>query len=276
MAMQMKVETVTPELAAHYLKRNVDNYRKISKTKVAQYAAEMKAGKWQLNGEAIMFDEEGKLKNGQHRLAAVIAAGIPVKMAIVNGVGNDVTIYDVGSMRTTNQIALASGCGDITKIETAAGTAVVGRFNTVTKGVVIEWLKGHYEELKRAYMVCGANNRSRLTARTSCVLACYLMLRRNMIKSYEAEVFYKVFGSGNTVGSDGYQASPALVARRMIEERYKGTASDKKSIREQTEILVLAMMDFHEGKIRQMNYQLREPMKCLEIMDAIRKEDGLA
>ena len=37
MAMQMKVETVTPDLAAHYLKRNVDNYRKISKTKVAQY-----------------------------------------------------------------------------------------------------------------------------------------------------------------------------------------------------------------------------------------------
>lgn len=40
--------------------------------------------------------------------------------------------------------------------------------------------------------------------------------------------------------------------------------------------LVLAMMDFNEGKTRQMNYQLREPMKCLEIMDAIRKEDGLA
>lgn len=276
MAIEMRVETVTPELAAHYLKRNVDNYRKISKTKVAQYAAEMTAGKWQLNGEGIMFDEEGKLKNGQHRLAAVIAAGIPVKMTIVTGVDNDVTIYDVGSMRTTNQIALASGCGDITKIETAAGTAIVGRFNTVTKGVVIEWLKGHYEELQRAYRVCGANKRTRLTGRTSCVLACYLMLRKNLIKNYEAEVFFEVFGSGNTVGSDGYQASPALVARRMIEERYKGTASDKKSIREQTEILVLAMMDFREGKTRQMNYQLREPMKCLEIMDAIRKEDGLA
>lgn len=276
MAMQMKVETVTPDLAAHYLKRNVDNYRKISKTKVAQYAAEMKAGKWQLNGEGIMFDEEGKLKNGQHRLAAVIAAGIPVKMTIVTGVGNDVTIYDVGSMRTTNQIALASGCGDITRIETAAGTAIVGRFNTVTKGVVIEWLKGHYEELKRAYRVCGANSRSRLSSRTACVLSTYMMLRNQRIKSYEAEIFFKVFSSGNTVGADGYESSPALVARRMFEERYKGNASDKKSIREQTEILVLAMMDFHEGKTRQMNYQLREPMKCLEIMDAIRKEDGLA
>lgn len=276
MAIQMKVEQVTPEKAAHYLKRNVDNYRKLSKTKVAQYAAEMKAGKWQLNGEGIMFDEEGKLKNGQHRLAAIIMAGIPVEMTIVTGVGNDVTIYDVGSMRTTNQIALASGCGDITKIETAAGTAIVGRFNTVTKGVVIEWLKGHYEELKRAYRLCGANNRTRLTSRTACVLACYLMLRQGKIKSYEAEVFFKVFGSGNTVGADGYQASPALVARRMIEERYKGTASDKKSIREQTEILVLAMQDFRDSKTRQLNYQLKEPMKCLEIMDAIRKEDGLA
>lgn len=276
MAMQMKVETVTPDLAAHYLKRNVDNYRKISKTKVAQYAAEMKAGKWQLNGEGIMFDEEGKLKNGQHRLAAVIAAGIPVKMTIVTGVGNDVTIYDVGSMRTTNQIALASGCGDITKIETAAGTAIVGRFNTVTKGVVIEWLKGHYEELKRAYRVCGANSRSRLSSRTACVLSTYMMLRKQRIKSYEAEIFFKVFSSGNTVGADGYEASPALVARRMFEERYKGNASDKKSIREQTEILVLAMTDFCKSSKRHMNYQLKEPMRCLELMDDIRKEDGLA
>ena len=59
MAMKMRTEMVTPELAAHYLKRNVDNYRKISKAKAALYAEEMKAGNWQLNGEAIVFDKTG-------------------------------------------------------------------------------------------------------------------------------------------------------------------------------------------------------------------------
>ena len=122
----------------------------------------------------------------------------------------------------------------------------------------------------------GANSRSRLSSRTACVLSTYMMLRKQRIKSYEAEIFFKVFSSGNTVGADGYEASPALVARRMFEERYKGNASDKKSIREQTEILVLAMTDFCKSSKRQMNYQLKEPMRCLELMDEIRKEDGLA
>ena len=272
--MQMRQEMVTPELAAHYLKRNVDNYRKISKAKVGQYAAEMKAGKWQLNGEGIMFDEEGKLKNGQHRLAAVIAAGIPVEMTIITGIANDVTMYDVGATRTTNQIALASGCGDITKIETAAGTAIVSRFGTATKGVVVQWLQGHWEELRRASRICRGNGKEKLTGRTSCVLATYLMLRKEAIKSYEAEVFYKAFSSGNTVGTDGYEVSPALVARRQFVDSYSGSQSSH-SIKEQVEILVRAMMDFHDGKKRQLNYRVQEPMKCLEIIDGIRKEDGL-
>lgn len=274
--MEMRVENVTPEKATHYLKRNVDNYRKISRAKVALYAEEMKAGKWQLNGEAIMFDETGKLKNGQHRLAAVILAGIPVQMTIITGVADDVTIYDNGQNRSTKQMAQASGYGDISGTEAAVATAFVGNFgNKVPKGVVLDWLKDRYGEVNRAYRVCGASNRRNLASRVGCVLTTYFFLRDDMMKSYEIEVFFKVFNSGNIIGTDGYEPSPALVARRMFEERYRGMAMDKRSLMEQVEILMTALTDFKKGNTRQMNYKVTEPMKCVQVMNRLRKADGL-
>lgn len=278
MAMQMQVEKITPELAAKYLKHNTDNYRKISKSKVQSYAAEMKAGKWQLNGEGITFDETGKLKNGQHRLAAIILANVPIDMTVIRGVADNVTIYDTGMTRTTAQMAQASNCGDITKLECSVGNAIVGRFDNrgTSKGILLDWLQKHCEELKRAYRLTGATGRKSLSSRTSCVLASYMMLRSKEMKSYEIETFYKVFSSGNTVGTDGYEPSSALVARRMFEERYKGIATNGKTIREQTEILLYAMQDFSKSKKRQLNYQIKEPLKVLEMVDAIRKEDGIA
>jgi len=281
MAIEMRTERVTPTKAAHYLKRNVDNYRKISRAKAALYAEEMKAGKWQLNGEAIQFDESGKLKNGQHRLAAILIAGkddpdFGVDMVIMTGVADDVTIYDNGMNRSTKQMAQASGYGDISGTEAAVAAVFVGNFSSkVPKGVVLDWLKDHYAEINRAYRICGANNRRNLASRVGCVLTTYMLLREDTLKSYEIETFFKVFNSGNVVGTDGYEPSPALVARRMFMERYKGMPVDKRSLTEQVEILMTALMDFKKGNKRQLNYKVSEPMRCVAVMDRLRKADGM-
>ena len=79
------VETITPEQAAVYLERKATN-RKLSNATVIQYAQIMKAGKWLLNGEAIKFDTNGRLNDGQHRLAGVIKAGVPIQTLVVRGV----------------------------------------------------------------------------------------------------------------------------------------------------------------------------------------------
>ena len=274
--MEMKVEKITPEMAAKYLKRNVDNYRRISKSKVAQYAAEMKAGKWQTNGEGIMFAQDGKLKNGQHRLAAILQAGIPVEMAVITGVPDDVTIYDVGSNRSTVQIAQASGCDGMTRLEAAVGTAVVSRIGTPpSKGQILDYLKAHEGELNRAYRITNGGRKG-YSRRMGVVLAAYLMLRLNKMPSYEIEVFVKIFNSGNTVGADGYEPSPALVARRMCDDRFKNNYGTYAAQRDLTEVMVLAMTDFHSGKARQMNYQLKEPMRSLALLDELRSKDGIA
>ena len=275
MAIEMKVETVTPEIAAKYLKRNVDNYRKISKARAMIYAEEMKAGKWQLNGEPVVFGANGVLKDGQHRLAAVMMSGTPVKMTIITGVDDDVNIFNNGMNRSTKQMAAASGMNDITSTEAATATVIVGNFDSkVPRGKVLDYIQRHYAEINRAYRVCGAQGK-KLSKRVGCVLATDMMLRMQDAKSYDLEVFFSIFNSGNVIGADGYDVSSALVARRIFEERYKGNASNKRTLMEQCEIILMAVSDFIRGKKRQMNYQIREPMTCASLMKRMRKEDGL-
>lgn len=277
--MEMKVEKITPEMAVRYLKKNVDNYRRISKAKVNLYAEEMRAGKWQLNGEAICFDKSGKLKNGQHRLAAIAQVGkedpkFSLEMAVITGVDDDVVVYDNGMMRSTKQMAQASGMGDVSGTEAACAAWIIGDFsNRVPKGKTLAWLQDHYADLRRAYRICGANNNKNLSSRVGCVLTTFMVLQTEEMKSYELEIFFKVFNSGNIVGTDGYEPSSALVARRQFMERYKAMPMDKRALMEQVEILLKALKDFKKGTPRQLNYQVREPMSCVDMMRKIRTAD---
>ena len=82
------IETITPEAAQAYLMKNVGN-RQLSKITVASYAQLMRDGLWEVNNDAISFNANGRLLNGQHRLSAVIEAGVPVKFFVVRGLATD-------------------------------------------------------------------------------------------------------------------------------------------------------------------------------------------
>lgn len=95
-----QVETITPETAREYLKFNTVN-RPFNKITVDYYADQMKKGQWLLNGEAICFADGGVLINGQHRLNAVIKAGVPIQTLVVRGVSQQSFItFDNGRSRT--------------------------------------------------------------------------------------------------------------------------------------------------------------------------------
>lgn len=83
MTISAKIETITPELAEQYLKLNFKSNRKLSMTAVGKYVKIMKAGKWNVNCDAIGFDELGRLINGQHRLTGVVKFGAPVDFLVV-------------------------------------------------------------------------------------------------------------------------------------------------------------------------------------------------
>lgn len=100
---------ITPEIAAEMLKHNCDN-RPISQAFVRSYADTLKRNEWMLNGEDIIFDKEGHIINGQHRLQAIIASGCTVRMGIKRGVEPKAfTTYDNGRNRTGGQLLQMQG-----------------------------------------------------------------------------------------------------------------------------------------------------------------------
>lgn len=111
--MQYAVETITPQKAREYFNTSQGEgkkFRPISQQFVHSYADTMKRGRWMENGEPIVFDTNGDLTNGCHRMLAVEEAGIPVRFLVVRGVDPEAfTTYDNGRHRTVGQLLCMQG-----------------------------------------------------------------------------------------------------------------------------------------------------------------------
>lgn len=99
---QLKAEVILvgPDLAHKWLGKNTHN-RKAKDGRIASYAADMRAGKWDLNGEAIKIDRNGKILDGQNRLYAVIESNCEVLMLVITGLPPETQeSMDSGAVRT--------------------------------------------------------------------------------------------------------------------------------------------------------------------------------
>lgn len=102
------IETITPEKAREYFNTSIGEGKKprpVSKTYIQSYADTMRKGRWMLNGVPIIFDTNGNLIDGCHRMLAVEKAGIPVAFEVRRGVSAEAfTTYDCGRHRTLGQL----------------------------------------------------------------------------------------------------------------------------------------------------------------------------
>lgn len=83
--MKTTIEDITPAIAKRYLESNKDN-RVVRRGWVEFLANVIREGGWILTHQGIAFDEDGVLRDGQHRLLAIIEANIGVRMAVWRGV----------------------------------------------------------------------------------------------------------------------------------------------------------------------------------------------
>lgn len=117
------VETITPQKAMEYLKTSKGN-RNISKPVVKSYALTMKSGGWMLNGEPIVFDQDGHLINGHHRLYAIIESGVPIESFVTRGVSDKAYVtFDCGRHRTIGQLIGMQGVKHYNSISSTVTTA---------------------------------------------------------------------------------------------------------------------------------------------------------
>jgi hypothetical protein len=81
----MAVCRIGPVAAAELLKRNFKN-RNLKTNTIDAYARDMRNRAWLLTHQAIAFDTEGNLIDGQHRLQAIVASKATVLMLVITGI----------------------------------------------------------------------------------------------------------------------------------------------------------------------------------------------
>jgi hypothetical protein len=113
------VEIVTPALAAEWLVGNTHN-RSMKNAAIERFAKDIRAGLWDLNGESIKFNGDGRLLDGQNRLQAVVLADAPIATVVVRGIAPETQeTIDMGVPRSLADVLKLRG--EVSCIDLAAG-----------------------------------------------------------------------------------------------------------------------------------------------------------
>jgi hypothetical protein len=149
-------ELVTPERAAELLETNTAN-RGLRLEAVHAYARDIAEGRWMVTGESIKIDWTGRLIDGQHRLAAVVEAGVPVSMLVISGLDPIVQrVIDVNVRRTAGDALRMLGVErNVYEVASAARLAIVfdrgdaRRYGTIrsttSHAEIFAWVEAHPE-----------------------------------------------------------------------------------------------------------------------------------
>lgn len=104
------VEVITPELAKRYLECKNTKNRNLREAAVSQMQKDMAEGRWELTGQPIIFDSNGRVIDGHHRLNAIANGSVAVPILVVrNARPEAVRRVDTGSSRTAANIAQMDG-----------------------------------------------------------------------------------------------------------------------------------------------------------------------
>ena len=205
---------ITPYLASILLGANISN-RPLSEMTVKAYALEMKKGKWVMNGQGIVISNKGILRDGQHRLQAVIEANVGVKMLVSSGVDDAAyKTLDTGQKRTAGQIfaiegfkygnAISGGIKEYLayKKRLSMKQRLVG-VNFVSNEEVFEWaIRYGKDKIEELANLTGQYYKENRFLGPSQILGCILVLDeiypRSVWKTFMDKAFFGVGVANNT------------------------------------------------------------------------------
>lgn len=264
-----QVEMITPEKAMEYLERNTANYRKLSMAKVLPMAEDMRKGRWQLNGETIVFGMNGTLKDGQHRLKAIVESGVTVPVLVAREVDDNVDIFDCGGGRTIQQWGSAKGQPLSTQAAAIAGIVVRGFRGNAPRGVLQGYIDRHIDDLREAVRIASLGKSKPIGRKGSIALCVYIARRFNLLNDDSLEAFFRIFNTGVSDPSVT-NSSPAQISSRQIMTKIIGGGAGAQE--KQVCVILQALMDFRKGRSRKNDYP-HNP-KMLDYVTEIRKQEG--
>lgn len=187
---------ITPEKAAELLKGNTNN-RHLSKSRVADLAAQMKNDKWLCNGDTIRVSTTGRLLDGQHRLSAIIESKTTQKMLLVTGLPETVfTTIDVGAVRRSGDFLQIDGFSNTNALAAAALTMICyersgNPFNDKPNGVrvsktdIVEYCQNHPEIVENTDYVANRRKLNKVFSGSALAMALTIFSQQNRKKALE-------------------------------------------------------------------------------------------
>jgi hypothetical protein len=262
-----RVQTITPARAAEYLERNTAN-RPLTRRTVREFAEAMRRGEWRVTHQGIAFDTEGALVDGQHRLAAVVEADIPVEMTVFTDVpAGAFDVLDTGKRRNAADVLAIEGEKSATMLAAMVRTVWLyenrpeinwsGGTASVTNHQIVATLDEHPK--LRDYVGVG----EQIAAATGMIksaagAASYLVARANT-GTHLAPWFEGIIdGAGLSKGD------PRLLFRRVMFAHTRKQAGQVLRRRETREHVTLYLKAFNAwitgSQLTQLRYTPREPV----------------
>lgn len=165
--MKTSIEKITPEGAKQMLMLNIGN-RKLRKSHVAKLASSISRGDWLVTHQGIALAPDGRILDGQHRLAAIVAANVPASMMVARDCDpHTFVVLDQGAKRTYGDAISRRGT-EVSVLRWAIGFSKDGNPDNNVKIVSVsevaegvDWFGPHID---RVMASCSVINKTRTSA----------------------------------------------------------------------------------------------------------------
>lgn len=218
--MKVAIETITPELAAEYLKANTNN-RPCAPARVAFLAGAMRRGEWMDNGDAIRFGADGVLLDGQGRLKACVASGMSFTSLVVRDLPREsFKTMDIGKKRNVADMFAIDGEKNTAKLARALRFLLMYESGSFSGSM---YTPQQLEEALRRHpgmrnWIATSSQMYRVTGHAAIVLAvCYL---GSVTRPQAAEEFMRLMVDG--AGLE--KGSPVLTLRDRLQQDRAATS----------------------------------------------------
>lgn len=253
------IEEVTPERAKEWLESTNTGNRRLRKNQVLALARDMADGNWLFTSDPIKFDWNGVLRDGQHRLAAIVESGKTIPLTVVRGLDpSSQAAMDIGSRRLAyDALKLRGVDGDMKNAAAIARSIFMfdkGRVPTHLE--TIRFVEEHEEELADAVSVSEMVRRSGQLTGGSFYGSAYHLLAR--IDRDQAGDFFEKLASG----AELEKGSPILLLRKHLSKGLPfGFGRGAWHLRQNLSLVFYAWNAWRDGKeLHQMRLPKESPV----------------
>jgi hypothetical protein len=179
---------VSPALARRWMDYNAPSNRTVSAATVEAYALEMKSGRWMHTHQAICFNKDGFLVDGQHRLLAIILSGVSVTIDVAQGYDLEYSSpIDVGYVRRASHIlSKSSAWVSVARSLVLLESGDLGKSFKAQVGILTEVGERHEEHIQHAFEA--SRGGSRIPMGTLAAIVWAMPISPKTVMSFTGQV----------------------------------------------------------------------------------------